>query len=360
MRNMLCSICEHETQLLEQYDHAPHCIMGQYNRSELDLRKLELYVCESCGHMQIPAYITNDYYEEYSMGSYWGASFRALRKQQAERLAQLTSSHEHYMDIGCGVGHYLELAAPYFRHVVGVEPSTTGVQACKEKGFHVVQDYFHAALEFHTAFDAITIIEVMEHIEQPLILLQAAANKLSDDGVILVEVPNGQRILEKRLFYNLCTDHIQYFSVSSLAALAQRAGLSVIAVQEAADPNLLELYVRKKKQAVPSFTQKREQFLLDTLSNLQEQDKVAAWGAGAESVCFIAMLQQDIKLATIFDSDKAKHGHSLGGISISEPTEQQVNAYDAIILFANAHRKQIEQQLEQLHYKGKLICFSLD
>lgn len=67
---------------------------------------------------------------------------------------------------------------------------------------------------------------------------------MSDDGIILVEVPNGQRILEKHLYYNLCTDHIQYFSVNSLTTMANRAGLTTICVQESSNPNLLELYVK--------------------------------------------------------------------------------------------------------------------
>lgn len=358
-KDMNCSICGQSTILVERYYGAPHCIMGQYNAPQLQLRDLEIYHCNHCGHSLIPAHVNEDYYEEYSMGSYWGASFRKLRAKQIEKLAQLAPKQERFLDIGCGVGHYLALAQAHFSQLVGVEPSLTGVQASREKGFEVIHDYFHEGLSFDDRFDAITIIEVLEHLEQPTVFLRQVANLLHDDGVLLVEVPNGQRIMEQQLFYNLCTDHIQYFSVTSLVELARQAGLTVIAVQQSEDPNLLELYARKVKQRPLNFTAKRQRALDQLLAQISSDQRIAAWGAGAESICFLAMLQHRIPLACLFDSDLAKHGHTLATIPIMQPTTERVNAYDYIILFANAHHQQISAQLNEMGFNGKLLTFQL-
>jgi len=356
---MNCSICGQSSALVERYDDAPHCIMGQYNAPQLQLQDLEIHHCERCGHTQIPAHVNNDYYEEYSMGSYWGASFRALRAKQVERLVQLAPKQERFLDIGCGVGHYLSLAQSHFSQLYGVEPSLTGVQASRKKGFDVIHDYFHEGISFDEGFDVITIIEVLEHLEQPTDFLKKVATLLNDDGILLVEVPNGQRIMEQRLFYNLCTDHIQYYSVTSLAELARQAGLTVIAVQESEDPNLLELYVRKSKKLALDFTATRERALTGLLGQISSYERIAAWGAGAESICFIAMLQKVIPLKCIFDSDLAKHGHTLANIPIVQATKERVNELDYIILFANAHYKQIGAQLAELGYSGQLLTFQL-
>lgn len=177
--------------------------MNVYDSEELQLRDLEIYYCTICGHTQIPSCISEDYYEEYSMGSFWGSSFRSTREAQIERLASLAPSNSRFLDIGCGVGHYLTIAKKRFTNLFGVEPSRTSVKIAREKGFTVIHDYFHEGLEFDGGFDAISIIEVLEHLEQPLVLFKQAARLLNENGILLVEVPNGQRIVEKKLFNNL-------------------------------------------------------------------------------------------------------------------------------------------------------------
>lgn len=332
-------------------------MMNVYNSDELQLRDLEIYHCVSCGHTQIPAHINEEYYQDYSMGSYWGASFRRLREQQIERLAVLAPARNRFLDIGCGVGHYLELAQPHFAELCGVEPSISSAKIARQKGFSVIHDYFHEGLNFESGFDAISIVEVLEHLEQPALLFAQAARLLNDNGILLVEVPNGQRIVDNRLYYNLCTDHIQYFSVTSLSAMAHRAGLTVVCAQEANDPNLLELFVRKTTKPAESFSGRRQIELDQLVSQLPSGAKVAAWGAGAESACFLAMLEGIIDIQCLFDSDQAKHGHDISRIPIVNPTAEAVRQFDSIILFANAHKRQIQSQLTELGFKGTLLIF---
>ncbi|MGX6441635.1 class I SAM-dependent methyltransferase [Neobacillus sp. K501] len=289
------------------------------------------------------------------MGSFWGSSFRSTREAQIERLASLAPSNSRFLDIGCGVGHYLTIAKKRFTNLFGVEPSRTSVKIAREKGFTVIHDYFHEGLEFDGGFDAISIIEVLEHLEQPLVLFKQAARLLNENGILLVEVPNGQRIVEKKLFNNLCTDHIQYFSVSSLSSMAHQAGLSIVCVQESRDPNLLELYVKRSTRSQESFTSKRDVAMDRLLTKLSPKDRVSAWGAGAESVSYLAMLQKVTNIQCLFDSDVAKHGHSIAKIPILPPTAENVTKFDKIILFASAHRQQIQEQLNELGFCGELL-----
>lgn len=352
---MKCTICGQICTLEEKYERAPHSLMSAYNSEHLNLRDLEIYHCVACGHTQIPAHISEEYYEDYSMGSYWGASFTRTRELQMERLTKMVPKCERLLDIGCGVGHYLDLAKKHFDEVYGVEPSVTSANIAREKGYSIINDYFHEGLEFESGFDVISLIEVLEHIEQPGVLFAQAARLLNEDGVMIVEVPNGQRIVDKRLYYNLCTDHIQYFSVTSLAAMAQRAGMYVVCVQEAADPNLLELYVKRLSKPRNTFGDKRQAVLDRVLSQISPTAKVAAWGAGAESACFLGMLEGKVQIELLFDSNKAKHGHNIATIPIAAPTSEEVARYDTIILFANAHKRQIQSQLQQLGYTGEIL-----
>ncbi|MDK8183530.1 class I SAM-dependent methyltransferase [Paenibacillus sp. UMB4589-SE434] len=289
------------------------------------------------------------------MGSFWGASFKRTREQQLERLARWAPARKRFLDIGCGVGHYLEMAKEHFEELYGVEPSLTSTLSARQKGFSVVHDYFHAGLSFEAGFDAISIIEVLEHLEQPSEVFAQAAQLLNDNGILLIEVPNGQRIVQERLYYNLCTDHIQYFSVASLTEMARRAGLTIVCAQEALDPNLLELYAKKVPASRDTFDSKRQVALEKLKSKCSTKAKIAAWGAGAESACFLAMIEGSIQLECIFDSDQAKHGHHIVRIPIVKPTAESVQQFDQIILFANSHKQQIQEQLNELGFSGRLL-----
>lgn len=335
--------------------------MSVYNSDQLHLRDLDIFHCDSCGHTQIPAHISEEYYQDYSMGSFWGASFQRARELQIERLATLAPACNRFLDIGCGVGHYLQLAKKHFEELFGVEPSISSAKTAKEKGFSIIHDYFHDGLSFESGFDAISIIEVLEHLEQPAVLFEQAARLLNENGILLVEVPNGQRIFENRLYNNLCTDHIQYFSVNSLTKMAHGAGLSVICAQESLDPNLLELYVKKTSNRIDTFSSKRQSALDKLVPHLYSTNaRIAAWGAGAECSCFLAMLDSEAEISCLFDSDKAKHGHHIARIPIVKPTPEEVSKFDIIILFAYSHKKQIQEQLIELGFTGKLLVLEED
>ncbi|MFC7373020.1 class I SAM-dependent methyltransferase [Fictibacillus iocasae] len=329
--------------------------MSVYNSEQLPLCDLEIYHCSSCRHTQIPTHISQEYYQDYEMGSFWGSSFSRTREQQLERLTRLVPANNRFLDIGCGIGNYLELAKKHFKELCGVEPSISSASVAKQKGFSIINDYMHEGISFDSKFDAISIIEVLEHLEQPVLLFKLAANLLNENGILLVEVPNGQRIVENRLYYNLSTDHIQYFSVNSLATMAYRAGLTIVCVQESLNANLLELYVKKVPKSLDTFSTRR-QFELDRItSQIPCNAKLAAWGGGAESACFLAMLEGKIKINCIFDSDEAKHGRSIACIPIVKPTSEAVCEFEIIILFANAHKEQIQDQLISLGFRGKFL-----
>ncbi|MEK3883885.1 class I SAM-dependent methyltransferase [Paenibacillus sp. PL2-23] len=353
---IICCICGQKCSYLETFEGAPHNLMSVYNTNYLELRDLDIYHCYSCGHTQIPTYLSEEYYQDYSMGSYWGSSFKRVRQQQISRLVSLLSKRERFLDIGCGVGHYLELAQEHFNELYGVEPSARSAIIAAQKGFNIIQDYFHEGLKFDAGFDAISMIEVLEHLEQPSALFELAAQSLNEDGILIVEVPNGQRIMSERLYYNLCTDHIQYFSVSSLATMAQRAGLSIICVQASPDPNLLELYARKRSRPSVTFGNKRESTRDYLVSRIPNGSRVAAWGAGAESSSFLAMLEGILIIDCIFDSNNEKDGQHIAGIPIVIPTREAVSQYDIVILFANSHKEQITSQLYALNFQGQLLA----
>lgn len=96
------------------------------------------------------------------------------------------------LDIGCGGGLFLAKMKEAGADVIGIELSDTRAYYAKTKhGIEVVKrtiedDYWQA---FHGTFDAVTLWDVIEHVNFPLATLRAAAEMLKSGGILLIDTP---------------------------------------------------------------------------------------------------------------------------------------------------------------------------
>jgi 2-polyprenyl-3-methyl-5-hydroxy-6-metoxy-1,4-benzoquinol methylase len=144
----------------------------------------------------------------------------------------------------CGDGTLTALLAPHFTLVVGVDASSRHLELAK--GAVPGAELHHALIEdFNTPqrFDTITMINVLEHVQDPLLALRRAAALLSDQGVLLVHVPNALAV-NRRLAVLMGTltaceelspfdinvvGHRRAYHMDSLIHDVQAAGLQVAA-----------------------------------------------------------------------------------------------------------------------------------
>ena len=102
------------------------------------------------------------------------------------------------LDMPCGDGLLTALMAPNFKRVVGVDASNTHLEQAKQRlrgaDFHhvLIED-----LELDERFDTVTMLNVLEHVTDPVGLLKKAATFLSKDGILIVHVPNAQAVNRK-------------------------------------------------------------------------------------------------------------------------------------------------------------------
>lgn len=99
------------------------------------------------------------------------------------------------LDLACGDGYLTKMIAGKFSRVVGVEASGAHVELAKK---NVPGGEFFESLveEFHTEerFDVITMIDLLEHLRDPVAALQKAAAFLKPEGALIVHVPNANAI----------------------------------------------------------------------------------------------------------------------------------------------------------------------
>lgn len=130
------------------------------------------------------------------------------------------------MEVGASSGAFIHLANCEFDSVVAVEPDPQSCQYIKSKG---IQAYSSIDLiPTDQKYDLIVLFHVLEHIAEPVALLDKMVTYLTDKGSILIEVPNVEDILishydiPKFKDFYFCSPHLFYFSEKTLTQLLNK------------------------------------------------------------------------------------------------------------------------------------------
>ncbi|NLE76978.1 MAG: class I SAM-dependent methyltransferase [Chloroflexi bacterium] len=153
----------------------------------------------------------------------------AVWRQQGGLAAQ-----PRLLDVGCGAGYLLDAGRALGWSVQGVELSPYAARQAQETlGLPVVQGDLQSAGLPPGSFDLVVMRELLEHVEEPLALLQEARRVLRPQGLLWVQVPNDLEGLRMRLFrpvwWLIPPLHLTYFTRETLAAMLERAGFGVAA-----------------------------------------------------------------------------------------------------------------------------------
>jgi SAM-dependent methyltransferase len=144
---------------------------------------------------------------------------RTLRDGAAARL----------LDFGCGYGDFLAVCAALGFTAVGVDRAAAKRTHGSYARVHESLDQAAPVGPFH----AITLFEVLEHLDQPLDMLERLRELLVRGGVLVLETPDctGVRDIRTRDDYAKLhpLDHINGFTPATLTRIARRAGFEPVA-----------------------------------------------------------------------------------------------------------------------------------
>jgi len=174
------------------------------------------------------------------MALHRNAAYAELESNKARyivgRLVQVRGVREtSLLDIGCSTGALLQAAAEVEWQALGIDLSSDGVQIARSRGLNAVEGCFPQDLPVKMApFGAITMLDVLEHAEDPIGFLASVVEHLSHDGVLGVQVPNLNSLLiriEGARNNNICHGHWSYFTPETLSKVAMKVGLEVLSVE---------------------------------------------------------------------------------------------------------------------------------
>jgi SAM-dependent methyltransferase len=127
-------------------------------------------------------------------------------------------------DVGCGCGCLLEQLSSSCT-VRGVDVSPTAVDFCTARGLDVVSGSLPDDLTLDaSAFDAVIMSDVIEHVADDVAAVRAAAALLRPGGVMIVTVPAMKAMWSA---WDVAHGHVRRYSAGSLAKALSTSGLAV-------------------------------------------------------------------------------------------------------------------------------------
>ena len=163
---------------------------------------------------------------------------------QTDRLQSLAPEKRppRLLDIGCGSGHFLNLARQRGFEVYGIEPAPASADYAENRhGLSVIRDdILHADLP-PASFDVITAWDVIEHVSDPQAVLRQCVAWLRPGGIMALRFPSARwqkikavilhRLLSSPRPVFSPTMHLYFFNPDTFARLARQVHLEIIRVK---------------------------------------------------------------------------------------------------------------------------------
>jgi SAM-dependent methyltransferase len=138
--------------------------------------------------------------------------------------------------------------------VLGIDPAPGPVAAARARGIETLQAFFGRELAARLAAegrraDVIHANNVLAHVADTNGFVAGIAALLKEDGVAVIEAPYVKELIDHGEFDTIYHEHLCYFSVTALARLFQRHGLSLNRVEPLAiHGGSLRLFVGSRNQ----------------------------------------------------------------------------------------------------------------
>lgn len=173
-----------------------------------------------------------------------------------ERTAYYLWTIEHafstgnLLDVGCATGEFLSAARAKGWQVYGVETSPASAEAARRlTGGQIHAGTLDTAPFEEGTFDAVTMFDVIEHLQSPRAYIERISRLLRPGGVLAISTPNihsiAYRLLGRRWEVVGPNDHLYYFAPRTLQRLLADRGFALHLIRsEITDPSTWKQIVR--------------------------------------------------------------------------------------------------------------------
>ena len=328
---------------------------------------LEAWQCSGCGLAQLRNKPVR-YYKEVIRAVAFSKEMARFRKRQfADFIKRFSLKGKKVIEIGCGRGEYLPIMQKCGVDAYGLEYSKDSVRRCVKDGLRVERGFIsRSSYRIKDApFDAFYILSFLEHLPDPNSALRGIYNNLADKGLGLIEVPNFNMILRKKLFSEFISDHLFYFTRKTLKTALELNGFEVIEYNEVWYDYIISAIVKKRKKIDISHFYKHRSKLKQEIKEYIScfgDKKVAIWGAGHQALALISLMNLAKKIRYVVDSAVFKQGKFTPAthLPIVSPDILKDDPVKAVIVMAASYSDEVAKIIRQKFDKKISICILRD
>jgi len=201
---------------------------------------LHAYVCSKCWLVQLQMYQTGeDIFSDYAYFSSYSDSWLAHAKAYTEKMRTRfgLNASSQVVEIASNDGYLLQ----YFKEagvpVLGVEPAKNVAEVAIAKGIPSVVKFFGETTArdlVGTGVQADLLLgnNVLAHVPGLNDFVTGMKILLKPTGVITMEFPHLQRLVDNRQFDTIYHEHFSYFSFITVEQVFAKHGLTLFDVEE--------------------------------------------------------------------------------------------------------------------------------
>jgi len=317
--------------------------------SEDNVEDLKICECSMCGLVQLDTEPVK-YYREVIRAVAFSEEMKRFRLGQfAEFVDTYQLSGKRMLEIGAGAGEYLDLMQAQGVETRGIEAGAAGETHPRidkyylERGSSPLPD---------SPYDAFFCLNFLEHMPDPKGSLIAIHTSLKPNGIGLIEVPNFDMILEKKIFSEFIRDHLFYFTTRTLTTLLEQSGFEVLSCKPVWHDYSLSATIKKRSliNLAPLVDQKLK--IKNSITSFikgYSKKELAIWGAGHQALATVSMLKMNVNFGYVIDSAKYKQNKYTPGshILISPPSIIEKKKIKAILIIAGSYSDEVVESLKQ-------------
>lgn len=297
------------------------------------------------------------------------------------------------LEVACGDGEFLEEIVKREPGIaIGIDPSTTErTQGPLQMKKTLFDDSY---LERMTCpVDLLINRHMIEHMLDPLEMLKRFRCVLAENGILYLETPRLDWILDQRAFFDFPYEHCTYYTDQFMPRLLNAAGFEIIAFEKSYDGQYFSICA--KKCEVPTHVALAENeelrcvqesfsallhtysevnraevlqsFCTETLQpagagcriSLNAADGIYLWGAAAKGVMCAVLLNQ-WPIAGLIDKNQYKAGKYIAGTGypVLSPSQVKYPSVQGVIIENDAYTEEITAEVRKIDPNISVLSLS--
>ncbi|MGE0591907.1 MAG: class I SAM-dependent methyltransferase [Vicinamibacterales bacterium] len=223
---------------------------------------LRAYVCEQCFLVQLEAMVPpEDIFGDYAYFSSFSSTLLRHSEQFADAITERLGlgPADRVVEVASNDGYLLQYFARKGLQVQGIEPAANIASAAEARGIPTRVQFFGAEVARQLADEAprprlIVANNVIAHVPALNDFVEGLEILLAPGGTVSLECHSLLALIEDGQFDNIYHEHLQYFSLTSLATVLEAHGLEVVDVEHLSTQggSLRVLAQRRHEAGTPS------------------------------------------------------------------------------------------------------------